>query len=125
MDARADLVTVSLRVDRATIRRYAEITDDFNPIHVDPEFAASTPMGGIIAHGMLSMNLIWQALRATHGGEAARGARLEVRFVRPVREDDTVSVRGRPSANGSGSYDVTVVNQQGEPVITGTLSLGN
>lgn len=125
MDARADLVTVSLRVDRATIRRYAEITDDFNPIHVDPDFAASTAMGGIIAHGMLSMNLIWQALRATHGDEAARGARLDVRFVRPVRESDTVSVVGCPSTNGNGSYDVTVVNQRGEPVITGTLSLGN
>jgi len=125
MDARADLVTISLCVDRATIRRYAEITDDFNPIHVDPDFAASTPMGGIIAHGMLSMNLIWQALRATHGDEAARDARLDVRFVRPVREGDTVSVMGRTSPNGNGSYDVTVVNQRGEPVITGTLSLGN
>jgi acyl dehydratase len=72
---RAELECVSKIVDRAAIRLYAEITDDFNPIHVDPEFAATTPMRGIIAHGMLSLNLIWQSLRATYGSQAQDGAR--------------------------------------------------
>lgn len=119
----SDLVTVSKRIDRAAILLYAEITDDFNPIHVDADFAATTPMGGIIAHGMLSLNLIWQALAATHGRTAAEGARLDVRFVRPVREDDVVCASGRRRPDSSNTYDVTVANQKGEPVIAGTLSL--
>lgn len=121
---RPELVRVSKTIDRPAIRLYAEITDDFNPIHVDPDFAATTPMRGIIAHGMLSLNLIWQSLRATYGPGAAQGARLEVRFVRPVRENDTVSAGGRIKDAGAGLYDVVVENQNGEPVITGTLTLG-
>jgi acyl dehydratase len=120
---RPELVAVSKRVDRAAIRLYAEVTDDFNPIHIDPEFAAKTPMRGIIAHGMLSLNLVWQSLRATYGGEAAQGAKLDIRFVRPVREDDVVSAGGHMIAGSPGVYAVAVTNQNGEPVISGTLTL--
>jgi acyl dehydratase len=119
---RAELVTVEKKIDRAAIRLYAEISDDFNPIHIDPEFAAKTPMGRIIAHGMLSLNLLWQSLRATYGA-AAEGAKLDVRFVRPVHEDDVVSGSGRLKPGSPGVYEVAVTNQKGEPVITGTLTL--
>ncbi len=120
---RAELQGVSKIIDRPAIRLYAGVTDDFNPIHVDPEFAATTPMRGIIAHGMLSLNLIWQSLRVTYGADAAEGARLDVRFVRPVRENDTVSARGRIREGATGVYDVVIENQHGEPVISGTLTL--
>jgi acyl dehydratase len=122
MAAPTELVTVSKTVDRAAIRAYAEITDDFNPIHVDPDFAATTPMGGIIAHGMLSLNLVWQSLHATVGA-AAEGAALDVRFVRPVRENDVVSASGRLNEGTPGTFEVTVANQHGQPVIVGTLTL--
>lgn len=120
---RSELERVSKVVDRPAIRLYAEITDDFNPIHVDPEFAATTPMRGIIAHGMLSLNLIWQSLRATYGARAQDGAKLDVRFTRPVRENDTVSARGQLRDGAAGIYDVAIENQHGEPVISGTLTL--
>lgn len=120
---RAELARVSMVIDRPAIRLYAEITDDFNPIHVDPEFAAASTMRGIIAHGMLSLNLIWQSLRATYGAEAHEGARLDVRFTRPVRENDTVSASGKLRDGVAGVYDVAVENQHGEPVIAGTLTL--
>jgi 3-hydroxybutyryl-CoA dehydratase len=120
---RSELVTSSKTIDRAAILRYAEITDDFNPIHVDPDFAATTPMRGIIAHGMLSLNLVWQALKATYGVAAVEAAKLEVRFVRPVRENDIVTASGRLSTGSDGTYEVAVTNQDGAPVITGTLTL--
>lgn len=122
---RPELVTVSKTIDRSAIRLYAEISNDFNPIHLDPEFAAATPMGGIIAHGMLSLNLVWQSLRATYGAAAAEGAKLDVRFVRPVRENDVLSAGGRLQAGSTGAYDVVVANQKGAPVITGTLTFDN
>ncbi|MGB6936537.1 MAG: MaoC family dehydratase, partial [Xanthobacteraceae bacterium] len=61
------LIERRMQVDRTAIRRYADVTDDHNPIHLDPDFAAKTPMGGIIAHGMLSLSLLWQSLQATFG----------------------------------------------------------
>ena len=113
---------VSRCVDRAAIRLYAEITDDFNPIHVDPEFARQSPMGGIIAHGMLSLNLIWQSVRASLGSDAVDDADLQVRFVRPVREGDVITAGGQRRPEGG--YDVWARNQNQEDVIVGTLSRG-
>ena len=66
---------VTLTVDQAAILLYAQITDDFNPIHVDPEFAATTPLGQVIAHGMLSANLIIQAIALRFGTGLAQHAR--------------------------------------------------
>ncbi|HYG85414.1 MAG TPA: MaoC family dehydratase [Azospirillum sp.] len=115
------LKAVSKRIDRAAIRLYADITNDFNPIHIDPEFARQTAMGGIIAHGMLSLNLVWQSLRESLGDDVAAGAVLDVRFVRPVREDDVVTAGGERRADGEG-FDVWVRNQKGEPVIVGQIT---
>jgi len=70
------LEEVSMRVTQADIDIYAELTDDFNPLHVDPAFAATTPMGGTIAHGTLSVNLIWQSLARSLG--AAALARIDL-----------------------------------------------
>lgn len=118
-----ELKSIALTADREAILRYAQITDDYNPIHVDPEFAAQTPMGGVIAHGTLSLNLIWQSLAATFGPQALRGAVLDIRFVKPVRAGDTVRAGGRVSAAGGGCYDVWVRNQNGDNVIEGAVTL--
>jgi 3-hydroxybutyryl-CoA dehydratase len=120
------LVERRLFVDRATIRRYADITQDYNPIHLDPEFAAKTPMGGVIAHGMLSLSLIWQSLYATFGLGRMKDTALDIRFVRPVSENDSV-IAGGSRTDERGAYDVWVraeANSRTETVIVGTITLG-
>ena len=117
------LESVTMKVDRAAILAYAGITGDFNPIHVDPEFAAKTPMGGVIAHGTLSLNLIWQSLAASFGTDALRGASLDIRFSKPVRDGDTVQAGGRLSGAEPELYDVWVRNQDGLNVIEGPARL--
>ena len=120
------LVERRLRVDRAAIRLYAEASNDYNPIHLDPEFAARTPMGGVIAHGLLSMSLIWQSLAATFGTERMAGIALDVRFVKPVREDVWVS-SGGTRIGDTAAYDVWVkaeLDGGPETVIAGTATLG-
>jgi acyl dehydratase len=111
-----------LQVDRAAIRRYADLTNDHNPIHLDPDFAAKTAMGGIIAHGMLSLSLIWQSLEATFGRERMVDVAVDIRFVRPVREDDWV-VAGGTRTDDHATYEVWVrAEGQGrsETVIAGS-----
>lgn len=117
------LQPVSLTVTMPTIMAYADLTDDYNPIHVDREFAEKTEMKGIIAHGTMSLNLIWQSLRKTLGTPAMAGTRLDIRFVRPVRENDIVTGGGAERADTPGTYDVWVRNQKDEPVITGTATV--
>lgn len=102
------------------IHQYAEIVDDFNPIHVDPEFAASSPMGGVIGHGTMSLALIWQSLRATFDADRVEGAELKIRFVKPVRVDDTLTAGGEIGDEG---YNVWVRNQAGDDVIKGVAKI--
>lgn len=113
--------SVSLHIDMQAIRDYADITGDYNPIHLDPDFAAKTPMGGVIAHGTLSMNLIWRHIELNHGLDAMRGAEIDIKFVAPVRVGDTLTVKV-----GLASEDVqsvSVVNQSGIAVIDGVMRL--
>ena len=100
--------------------RYAVLTNDPNPLHIDREFAAKTPMGGIIAHGTMSLSLIWRSLRTTLGRDAVARTELAVRFVRPVREGDTVTAGGKRRQDTPDTYDVWILNQNGEAVIQGT-----
>ncbi|MCG2634507.1 MAG: MaoC family dehydratase [Gammaproteobacteria bacterium] len=115
-----ELKQASKLINTAAIAQYAAITDDYNPIHMDAEFAAKTEMGGIIAHGMLSLNLIWQALSATFGPDVVTRTVLDVRFTKPVRVDDVVTGGGSLREGTSGDYDVWVKNQNGETVIKGS-----
>lgn len=117
------LKSSSRQVDFQSILNYADVTNDYNPVHVDKEFAANSPMGGIIAHGTMSVALIWQALKNTLGVAALNRVHLEIRFVRPVRIDDTVTGGGELRAGASNVYDVWVKNQKGEDVIRGTATL--
>ena len=80
----ASLHPVTLTVDQAAILLYAQVTDDFNPIHVDPDFAATTPLGQVIAHGMLSANLIIQSIALSFGTARASRSTLDIRFARPA-----------------------------------------
>lgn len=117
------LKPVRLSVDMPAILAYAEITGDFNPLHVDPEFAATTPMGGVIAHGTMSLNLVWQAIALTFGADAAARSAIDVRFARPVRIGDLVEAGGTESDERAGEFAVWVRNQDGVAVIEGTATL--
>ncbi|MBI2526113.1 MAG: MaoC family dehydratase [Candidatus Rokubacteria bacterium] len=108
-----------IRITQERIGRYAEITEDWNPLHVDEAFARTTSFGGVIAHGMLSLNLAWELLRETHGDEGIAGVELTVRFKKPVRPGDTVRARARREADAAGGWEVWIENQAGEAVIAG------
>lgn len=120
------LKEIRFHVDKVAIGRYAAITKDFNPIHLDAEFASKTPMGGIVAHGTMSMSLIWQSLSETCKLDDDAKVVLDIRFVRPVRENDWV-VAGGTLTDPRGIYDVWVRAEspgRQEVVISGTVTLG-
>jgi 3-hydroxybutyryl-CoA dehydratase len=104
-------------VTRELIQEYADLTVDYNPIHLDEEFANASPMKGVIAHGTLSLGLIWRWLDLA-SGDCSEVDLLEIRFKRPVRVGDRVVGGGNESSPGV--FDVWVKNQNGEPVIVGT-----
>ncbi len=70
---------------------YAGASDDYNRIHYDQDYARAAGLGGVIAHGMLTMALMTRALTDWAGHEGMV-RKLSARFVAPVRPGDVVSV---------------------------------
>jgi 3-hydroxybutyryl-CoA dehydratase len=110
-----------LTVTEAAIRAYAELTDDFNPIHLDGDFAAKTPMGRPIAHGTMSLGLIWQCLGLNFPADALATTALDVRFVKPVYIGDELMAGGEADPEQAGRWKVWVRAQDGLDRIVGTL----
>ena len=109
------------------LTRYAGASGDFNPIHQDDEFARAAGMGGVFAHGMLSMGFVAQALTDWAGAGSVR--KFGVRFAALVRLKDTVTCTGRVISK-SEKDDLRLVeveawaeNQKGEKVVAGKATL--
>lgn len=72
---------------QAAVTTFAELTGDFNFIHVDPERAKQTPFGGTIAHGFLSLSLlapVTQTLAVTDANTSINYGMDKVRFPAPL-----------------------------------------
>lgn len=74
------------------VRAFAQITGDFNPVHIDEEAAAKTRFGGRIAHGMLSAGLVSAAIANKLPGAGSIYLGQTLRFTAPVRIGDTITV---------------------------------
>ncbi len=82
-------------ITQEKINLYAEASGDFNPIHIDESFAAQTPLGGTIAHGMLILAYVSEAMAQAFGKSWFSGGRLSVRFKAPARPGETVTVSSK------------------------------
>ncbi len=87
-----------LTVDQQRIDQFAEATGDHQYIHVDPERAARTPLGGTIAHGFLTLSLVpklHEELAVVPAGAvmAFNYGLDKVRFLAPVRSGSRVRLR--------------------------------
>ena len=82
-------------IDQPAIDAFADVTDDHQFIHTDPEAARRTPFGGTVAHGFLTLSLLSQM--ATGVMLVPEGLRMainygfeRVRFIAPVRSGKRV-----------------------------------
>jgi 3-hydroxybutyryl-CoA dehydratase len=111
------------------VNLYARASLDFNPIHIDAEFARKTVHGGTIAHGMLILAYVSQLMSDSFGLHWLTGGRLNVRFKAPARPGDNITIQGkiRKISNGNGlktiNCEVLCSNQKDEVVITGEATL--
>ncbi len=87
-----------LLIDQPMINAFADLTNDHNYIHVDPEKAAQPPMGGTIAHGLLTLSLLpsfaAEAMSDTNNFKMAVNYGYDkIRFLTPVHSNKRI--RGR------------------------------
>ena len=109
------------------IRRYAELTEDFNPIHMDQAVAAQSRFGARIAHGMLSAGFISAVIGMDLPGPGALYLGQTIRFTRPVKLGDSVTTRVEVTeiipAKRRAKLSTTCRNQYGEVVLEGEASI--
>lgn len=84
-----DSSTVEKQITEDVIADFADVSEDFNPVHTDPEYAQETMFGGRIAHGMISAALISAALADLPGDIIYMSQDLQ--FEDPVFPGDTVT----------------------------------
>lgn len=75
------------------ITAFADISGDHNAVHLDHEFAATTPFKGIIAHGMLSASFISAILGTRLPGAGTIYLGQSLNFLAPVRPGDVVTTK--------------------------------
>ncbi len=103
------------------IKQFAEVSGDYNPVHLDEEFARNTLFGGRIAHGVIAISLISAAVAKLPGLVILISH--SSRFLRPVRIGDTITttaeVTGTRPDKGIVSLKTTCANQDGKRVVEG------
>jgi acyl dehydratase len=113
-------VNVELRVtpDKYVPHRYAGASGDFNPIHIDPEFARQVGLPRNILHGLWSMAQVARAAVQAGGGDPRKLRRLSVQFRGMGFPEQEITITGSVKEERDGRVVIdTVAEQDGNQII--------
>ena len=88
--------TINLVITQEMINQWAVLANDFNPLHIDLEFAKDTKFGSTVAHGsftvtyLLEMMVEWLGIQWLNGGQLT-----DVKYTAPVKPGDKISPQGQ------------------------------
>lgn len=123
------LSSIERLVSQRRIEQYAGASGDFNPIHVDPDFAATSQFGTTIAHGMMVAATISEMMTAEFRADWPSTGRLKIRFRAPVLSGETVTAHGVVSRVRRRDEGLEIVcsvgvnKQDGQAAITGEATV--
>jgi 3-hydroxybutyryl-CoA dehydratase len=119
--ARSRIVTDEL------VRQFAELSGDYNPIHLDDEYAKTTRFGARIAHGMLSGAFISAVLGYEFSERKIVYLSQTMKFILPVYIGDTITVTATVTNLREQKNIVTLrtdcTNQDERTVLTGEAAV--
>jgi 3-hydroxybutyryl-CoA dehydratase len=109
------------------IDRYAEWTEDYNPMHMDDAYAARTRFGSRVAHGPIAMSMIAPVIGMNLPGPGCILMTLNAEFKKPVKPGDTITARAEVAAKHEDKRYIDLAlrytNQRGEDVIVGSAKV--
>jgi acyl dehydratase len=115
--------TRSLTLTGEHVRLYAEITGDHNPLHFDPEFAASTRFGRLVVQGGLTTGVLHALVATDLPGPGTVFLSQNWKFTAPVYIGDTITaeatVLGVHESKPVTQLAIRVWRQNGETVLEG------
>jgi 3-hydroxybutyryl-CoA dehydratase len=118
-----DKASLTKQITESDVLRFAEVTGDRNPIHLDPEYASQTRFKERIAHGMLTASLISAAIGTRLPGPGNIYVSQSLEFKAPVKLGDVIQaevelIEKIPEKNRV-RLKTTCRNQDGTVVIDG------
>ena len=125
LEVNQELIPIKRSMTQEKINTYISAAEDYNPIHVDPEFAKKTPFRSTIAPGYQFIAYVSELMTRDFGGKWITGGVMDVRLFRPVLPGDELTVGGKvveKKEKGTGDFikcDVWIRNQRDENVIAG------
>ncbi len=118
-----DKFSTSKQITDSVVRVFADLSGDYNPIHIDEEFAKTTRFGRRIAHGMISGALISAVLGYELKERKIVYLSQTMKFIAPVFIDDTLTASATVTNIREDKPIVTLetvcTNQNGEPTLKG------
>jgi 3-hydroxybutyryl-CoA dehydratase len=118
-----DMAESAKTISEADVYLYAGITGDFNPTHVNEEYARNTYFKTRIAHGMLTAGLISAVLANQLPGPGTIYLKQELSFLAPVMIGDTITARVEVieilQEKNRIRFKTTCSNQKGNVVLDG------
>jgi 3-hydroxybutyryl-CoA dehydratase len=118
--------SVTAKITDKMVRQFAEMSGDFNPIHLDDEFASKTRFKKRIAHGMILGALVSRFLNDKIGSGGIYLAQT-LKFSNPVYIDDEITfhleITKLHKKRGFGTVETTAVKSTGEAVLKGEATI--
>lgn len=109
------------------VSRFADLTGDRNPLHVDPEYARRTQFGRPVVHGMLSASFISTLIGMLLPGPGALWMSQTLNFTAPAFIGDVITVRGQVKQKMLAArllvLDITVTKQDGQEIVNGRATV--
>jgi 3-hydroxybutyryl-CoA dehydratase len=114
LSAGEQIVDLKVTPDKYLPHRYAGASGDFNPIHIDPEFAKAVGLPNTILHGLYMMGLVARAATDAAGGDPKALKRLSVQFRGMGTPETEIAVTGTVKSVEDGRATIDVVAAQGD-----------
>jgi 3-hydroxybutyryl-CoA dehydratase len=118
-----EIPRMSFTVTQDHINKYANVSKDFNPLHIDEEFAKNTPFKGTIAHGLMTLAFISHVMTKWHWNGWVHGGCMDVTFISPLRPNESVTIGGivaeKDEITSQITVELDVKNTNGNNVVVG------
>jgi 3-oxoacyl-[acyl-carrier protein] reductase len=115
------------KVTAADVKAFASLTGDYNPVHVDPDFAKRTMFGKQVVHGMLTASFISTMIGMLIPGPGALWTSQTLEFLTPTYIGDLITVVARVKAKSNAtqmlSLEINIFNQNSTKLISGNSTV--
>jgi len=110
-------------IDKYLVNRFADISGDFNPLHMDEDYAKKTTYGKRVVHGMLLSSLFSRLVGMHLPGDRALYLQQSLKFKNPAFIGDTVTVKGSVTSISKDlriiTLDTFILNLEGKVLLEG------